>query len=302
MDNTPVTEYTRTALNKVLSIDHIVMIHYYEHMSDFHHTSAFNNFWGILCVDEGEVEVLTSKSTYIIRSGNLIFHKPNALHNVQINGPVASNFVTIAFESDSECINFFEDKIIKINELERNLMTQIIIEARQGFSSPLNDPYLRSMTKATDPPFACEQLIKMYLEQILISLIRKETLLFNVQLPIKSIKQKSNIELFNRIVDYLQAHIYCKLSIEQICKDNLIGRSHLQRLFTNQANCGIIEYFSMLKIEQAKQLILRQQLNFSQIADSLGYTSIHYFSRRFKKITGMTPSEYAYSIKDLSER
>jgi len=191
---------------------------------------------------------------------------------------------------------------MNISELERNLLAQIIIEARQGFSTPLNDPYLKAMTKSATPPFACEQLIKIYLEQMLISLIRRETLPLGAQLPVKSIKQKSDIELFNRIVSYLQMHIYSKLSIEQICRDNLVGRSQLQRLFTSQTNSGIIEYFSMLKIEQAKKLIREQKLNFTQIADSLGYTSIHYFSRQFKKIAGMTPSEYVYSIKIISDR
>lgn len=45
-----------------------------------------------------------------------------------------------------------------------------------------------------------------------------------------------------------------------------------------------------------------QQLNFTQISDKLGYTSIHYFSRQFKKLTAMTPSEYATSIRLLSEK
>ena len=42
--------------------------------------------------------------------------------------------------------------------------------------------------------------------------------------------------------------------------------------------------------------------NFTQIADRLGFSSIHYFSRQFKRITGMTPSEYASSIKALSDQ
>ena len=54
--------------------------------------------------------------------------------------------------------------------------------------------------------------------------------------------------------------------------------------------------------ELAKELIREKNMNFTQIADYLGYTSIHYFSRQFKKIAGMTPSEYASSIKALSER
>ena len=57
-----------------------------------------------------------------------------------------------------------------------------------------------------------------------------------------------------------------------------------------------------MKIETAKQLIRNEQMNFTQIAETLGYSSIHYFSRQFRKLTGMSPSEYASSIKARSER
>ena len=90
--------------------------------------------------------------------------------------------------------------------------------------------------------------------------------------------------------------------MEQICHDNLVGLSQLQNLFRSKCGCGIIEYFSQMKICRAKELIREKNMNFTQIADYLGYTSIHYFSRQFKKIAGMTPSEYALSIKAFSER
>lgn len=48
-------------------------------------------------------------------------------------------------------------------------------------------------------------------------------------------------------------------------------------------------------------MIRQEQANFTEISDALGYTSIHYFSRQFKTFTGMSPSEYALSIKALSE-
>ena len=49
-------------------------------------------------------------------------------------------------------------------------------------------------------------------------------------------------------------------------------------------------------------MIRDEQMNFTQIAEALGYSSIHYFSRQFKKLAGMTPSEYASSIRAISER
>ena len=119
---------------------------------------------------------------------------------------------------------------------------------------------------------------------------------------IKSIKQKNDSLIYNRITTYLEEHICERLTIETICQDNLIGRSQLQKLFREQAHCGVIDYFSHLKIELAKQLIRENHHNFTQISEFIGYTSIHYFSRQFKKLTGMTPSEYASSIKVLSDR
>ena len=49
-----------------------------------------------------------------------------------------------------------------------------------------------------------------------------------------------------------------------------------------------IEFFSRMKIDFAKQLIRENDMNFTQISDFLGYSSIHYFSRQFKKLSGMT--------------
>lgn len=99
----------------------------------------------------------------------------------------------------------------------------------------------------------------------------------------------------------MEEHIHEHLSIPQICKDNLIGRSLLQQVFRDNTGYGIIDYFSLMKINAAKRLIRDGEMNFSQIADHLGYNSIHYFSRQFKKLVRMTPSEYAASIRQAAK-
>ena len=63
-----------------------------------------------------------------------------------------------------------------------------------------------------------------------------------------------------------------------------------------------MEYFGNLKIQKAKEMIREGSHNFTEIAALLGYNSIHYFSRHFKKVTGMTPSEYASSVKILATK
>ena len=60
-----------------------------------------------------------------------------------------------------------------------------------------------------------------------------------------------------------------------------------------------IRYCRNRKIDIAKQLLREDNLNISQIAERLGFSSVHYFSRTFREISGKTPSEYARSAKAI---
>ena len=299
--------YKGTVLKNSITINKIYSIHYFEYMSDLSFEGESHNFWEFICVDKGEVGVTAGKTFTILKKGDVAFHQPNEFHNVQATGTIAPNLVVISFQCDDEAMRFFKKRILRIDEMERNLLADIIIEARHCFDCRLDDPYLQNMPQKEPEMFGAEQLICLYLEHFLIHLIRRYSNPIvlrkrpaRIETP-KSTKQKSDAEIFNRVVDYLENHISAPVTIEQICKDNLIGRSQLQKIFKERCNLGIIEYFSLMKVNAAKEMIRTNRMNFTQISEQLGYSSIHYFSRQFKKVTGMTPSEYASSIKAMAD-
>lgn len=292
-------------LRQEISIHKIVTIHYFEYMSDYSFPGERHNFWEFLCVDKGEVHVTAEDRTFLLTKGQIIFHKPNEFHTVKANGKTAPNLVVVAFECDSPCMKYFKNLITIIGEGERSILARIIYEARHCIKTPLNNPATTEMERSYSTLFASEQMIGILLEGLLISLLRRQQLPTQSISPlpaVKSVSKKKDALLYSHITRYLEEHIREKLTIEKICRENLIGRSQLQKLFRDHNQCGVIDYFSHLKIDLAKQLIRENHHNFTQISDFLGYTSIHYFSRQFKKITGMTPSEYASSIKVLSDR
>lgn len=299
--------YYGVELHNSITVGKIFSIHYFEYMNNFSFAGEAHNFWEFVYVDKGEVEVTRGGSYSVLKKGDLIFHKPNEFHAVKANGKIAPNLVVVSFECNDDAMYFFNNRLLNIDETERNLLSNIIIEARHCFDCRLDDPYLQNMPLKDSDTFGAQQMIRLYLEHFLIHLIRRYSnpivLSRKPQKPDlpKTTKSKSDTEIFRRIVDYLESHLTARLTIDQICKDNLIGRSQLQKIFKDHCNLGIIEYFSMLKINAAKELIRTNQLNFTQIAEHLGYTSIHYFSRQFKKVAGMTPSEYASSIKAMAE-
>ena len=289
-------------LDTDIHVEEIYTVHYFEYRNDFHFPGERHDFWEFQCVDKGMAQVCTDDGPHILNRGQAIFHKPNEFHDLMAVGNTAPNIVVVSFTCHSPCMKFFENRIVNITDTERNLLGMLISEARRCISSPLDDPYLNIMEKRENALFGSQQLLRLYLEQILIYLIRRN-MMPQLSVPIsKFVDLKTNSAPYNKILFYLEEHIRESLTIEDICHDNLIGRSQLQKLFREQSHCGVIELFSQMKIEFAKQLIRENEMNFTQISEFLGYSSIHYFSRQFKKIAGMTPSEYASSIMALSEK
>ena len=296
--------YKSVVLEDSVTINRIISVHYFQYMSDFSFPGESHDFWELVCVDRGEIDALAGDRRLTLKKGNILFHKPNEFHNVLTNGKVSPSLVVIGFECHSPAIKSFEDQLMSVQDTEKELMAQIIVEARNTFSGRLDDPYQEELIFNSEPlAFGSAQLISHYLEQLMILLYRRY---FSYSLPVRSSRflaeASSGNDTYNRIVRYMEEHLGERMTIDRICRDNLVGRSQLQKLFRDTKGCGVIEFFSMMKIDTAKQMIRDNQLNFTQIADRLGYNSIHYFSRQFKQITTMTPSEYATSIRLLSEK
>ncbi|MCI9176090.1 MAG: AraC family transcriptional regulator [Lachnospiraceae bacterium] len=294
-------DFYKYPLTKLFHIPQIVTIHYFEYSKDFKFEGESHDFWEFLCVDKGEVTVTADQAAHKLKKGSIIFHKPGQFHSVATDGVIAPNLVVISFVCSSPAMSFFEDKILPLGETERSLLAAVLAEAGDAFLTPLDNPYTRQLSGNPGQRPGSEQIIQLSLEHFLISLYRKSCQPPSDARLNKSVKLKRDDETFRHIMIYMEDRLTETLTLEQICRDNLMGVSQLQNLFRNKCGCGIIEYFSRMKITRAKELIREKNMNFTQIADYLGYNSIHYFSRQFKKITGMTPSEYALSIQAFSK-
>lgn len=291
--------YESTILHQDIIIDYLISVHYFEYNCDFHFNGEAHDFWEFLYVDKGEVEVTAENSTFVLRKGDIVFHKPMEFHSLWANGVSAPNLIVVAFECNSPAMDFFKNKILRVSDLESNLLAQIIKEAYASYKTPLDDPYLAKLERRELAAFGSEQLIKISLEQMLIFLIRKgkENQNQNNIKPTSLIREKKDSDILKKIVIYLEDNVGKNITLNDVCTNNYIGRSKLQKMFRIQTGGGVMEYFYNLKIEAAKQLIREGTYNFTEISNKLGFTSIHYFSRRFKTITGMTPTEYASSVK-----
>ena len=237
---------------------------------------------------------------YQLEQGEIIFHKPNEFHSVWANGKIAPNLIVVSFVCNSPAMKFFENKILKAGEQEKTILANLIKERTLCFDKRLNE-FITEKNKRPDEVFGAQQLIKIYLEMLLITFIRNNTAVQNQDRVSFLTRRRVEDDLVNRIICFMKENIDKNLSIDDFCEEFGLSRTRIKDLFREKLNTGIIQYFRHLKIEKAKELIREENYNFSEIADKLGFSSVHYFSNVFKKITDMTPSEYAISVKSKAE-
>jgi len=293
--------YEFTELRMALAVRRIVTIHYFEYTSNYYYAGESHPFWEFLYVDKGELEVIGDNRHYTLKKGQMIFHKPGEFHKLWANGETAPNLVVVSFETEDEGMSYFENRVVSAGDMERDCMASILSEAQSAFVTPLNDPSTQGLERREEATsFGAEQMIRLQLELMLIHLVRSGTSGQPVHQPGSLIRERNQKDFMERVTAYLEANISRRLTLEDVCRENLVGRSYLQKIFREKTGGGVMEYFGRLKVEAAKQMIRQNRNNFTEISVLLGYTSIHYFSRHFKKVTGMTPSEYASSVKVLT--
>ncbi len=290
-------EFVRTVLEQEFQISQIVSLHYFEFAKDFLYKGEKHNFWEFLYVDKGEAEVMADDSGYQLKQGDIIFHKPNEFHSVWANKVIAPNLIVLSFECMSPAMSNFEEKIFNLGDSERDLLAVILKEGMNTFMPPFDQYWINTLNKRQDTPFGSQQMIKLSLEMLLISLVRKaESGLKETRLSSLA-KERSEHDILKRIKEFMNANLSENITLEQVCKYSNMGKTQLKTLFKSKTGKSVIEYFKFLKIERAKILIREEKHNNTEISNMLGYSSIHSFSRHFKTLVGMAPSEYARTVK-----
>ena len=96
---------------------------------------------------------------------------------------------------------------------------------------------------------------------------------------------------------FVQEHVEEKLTVPVVAERIGVSASYLTALFHKHLQLSPGEYIRRIKLGRSKQLIREGQMNFTQISESLQYSTVHHFSRQFKQMFDMTPTEYAKSVR-----
>lgn len=291
-----VGEFYRNVLNDELAVTSIFTIHYFKYGKFFSFPSESHDFWELVFIDSGEAEVLNDKKTLILKQSQVFFHKPNAVHTIS-TGDHFCNSAIVSFECQGDIMKQFENKLFTLNNYERQLLQKIVFEGNYGYKDKLNLLTQKRMKKRHNAPFGCEQTIKNCLELLIISIARNNVVETNAELVDNAKSSIRGEKIVSKIIDYLNNRIDSSVNLDDIAKELYFSKTYIKSVFKKYTGSSIIQYYNKIKIDEAKRLISLKTNSFTEISAKLGFSSVNYFTRLFKTVTDMTPSEYFDSIQ-----
>ena len=287
--------YIEHKIVNIINIQKIVTMHYFKFDKNFSFEGENHDFWEMVYVDKGVLRVTANKKEIVLSQGECYFHKPNEFHMHRADGVSEPIFLVISFVCSSESMKYFNEKQVRVPIKLRSLISSIIDEGQKTFDMPFNNPNPRELCPLPFSIVGGQQMIRTYLEQLLILLLRDETTSENSNIIASHGLVKEDVA--KRMKTKLDETAYTDIKVGDFCKEMQYSKTYLSKIFLKNYGYTLNEYINKVKISEAKKLICEQKYNFAQIAELLCFRDPFYFSKVFRRVTGMSPSEYKKSIK-----
>lgn len=98
------------------------------------------------------------------------------------------------------------------------------------------------------------------------------------------------------ILDYINNNYYCDISLKDVSKNVNFSYNYLSKVFKDEIGKNFVDYLTEVRMEKSTKLLANQNLSVKEICQKIGYHDPNYYSKAFKRVTGMTPTEYRLFI------
>ena len=263
-------------ISSSLDISEIYTKFYQEKGTNYNFSGEKHSYWELTYVDKGELLTTIDRVSYHLKQGDLIFYAPMQFHTQSTFEKISSSYLTINFKMNFNHADLLCNKIFSLKRDSYFIVTKLIEE--------LSNDNLYS-----------NDLSLCYLKQLIIQMLRLNNSHFHSK-PTTHMQQTYENELLNDILLYIDNNIYEKISVSTLCEHFCISTSMLHSLFRKNMNNTAKNYINELKLSKSKELIRNSTHTLSEISEMLGFSSIHYFSKKFKSYFNISPTEYSKSI------
>ena len=263
--------------DRKLRVEGIHTFFYQEKEQGFLFSGESHPILELTYVDQGSMHSVADGQDILLKQGDLVIYGSNQWHMQYADIGVAPRFVTITFDISAGDLTPLLNRKFTAPQHTVTLLQQMLQEQEKM------DPF-------------SSNIILARLELLLLLLLREDKEPRAGKLQTSNAVHSEN-EIIRQAQQYISSHIREKLSVPLVARQVDVSPSYLTALFHKNLQISPGEYIRRTKLQESKQMIRENNLNFTEIAAELQYSTVHHFSRQFKEKFGITPTEYAKSVR-----
>ena len=228
-------------------------------------------------VTKGALHTVADGHDLLLQEGELTVFGPNQWHMHYADIDVATRYVAITFDLEGTDLSALLNRKKAASQQATVLLQQLMREQEK-----------------TDA-YSADMIISL-LRLLLLILLREQSSPESSELHTATVRHSEN-KIIRQAQQYICTHVREKLTVPKVAQQVDVSPSYLTALFHKNLQISPGEYIRRVKLQQSKQMIRENNLNFTEIAAELQYSTVHHFSRQFKEKFGITPTEYAKSVR-----
>lgn len=289
-------EYRPLTLSSLIAIRRLYSFHYFQFASGYLFPGEKHDFWEMVYIDRGEAEIGAGERVVRLSQGQVIFHEPNEFHSIWAASREGSNILVVSFECQSPAMDRFRQRTFTLSAAQRKLLMQLVTEGQKLFGPILDISGQLTPIPRADAPAGSRQMIALLLTQFLILLLREHEDASPREV-VHLTEGEQAAEVIAQLTALMRAHPDGRLRFEDICRASGWGQTALKECFRRYQHLSVMACYRRIRIEEARRLLREGRLNVSQVAETLGYSSVQYFSAQFRREMGMSPMQYLRTVR-----
>ena len=263
-------------INRTLKIERLYTLFYQEKEQSFLFPGESHSVVELTYVDQGSLHSVADGQDILLEQGDLMLYAPNQWHMQYADIHISPRFMTLAFDPGDYDLSCLYNRKFQSPQKVIRLLEQILREQEK-------------MDELSGDIILC------LLSQAILTLKRLSDAPADVLRSTHCITNEN--EIIRRAQQYISTNVRNRLTVPLVAQNTDVSTSYLTALFHKHLQISPGEYIRRIKLQESKQMIREGSLNFTEIAEALQYSTIHHFSRQFKEKFGITPSQYAKSIR-----
>lgn len=288
-------KYIEKTLNDTVTVTGLINLHFFEFSKDFYTEDEQHPFYELVYVATGKINIRSARYTGTLEKNELIIHYPDESHSLSCDNESVPTVIIIGFKCAGFDLKYLSEKPVPLSDGEIKNLAEIVKEGRNVFVPPYDVPTY-NMKKKQNPVIGSEQLLKILLEYFLLKVVRRTTV--KEERAHETTKDAITI---HQIISYVSENYAEKATLDQLAFIFGTNRSTVCKEFRAATGLSINAFVKNVKLKKAREMLKDGNRSVTAIAELLGFESIHYFTRFFKKETGLSPLQYRKSRSPYAE-